>query len=75
MTKGQDTVQVDGTTVREVIEQLDICYPGLADRLCDGDQLRAGIAVVVGTQLSQAGLRHQLSPDSEVHFLPAIAGG
>jgi len=75
MTEGQSTVQVDGFTVREVIERLDARYPGLADRLCDGADLRAGIAVAVGTQLSSAGLRHQLSPDSEVHFLPAIAGG
>ena len=48
MTEGQSTVQVDGFTVREVIERLDARYPGLADRLCDGADLRAGIAVAVG---------------------------
>ena len=75
LTGGQAAVQVDGSTVREVIEQLDVQHPGLAERLCDGDQLRSGIAVAVDTQLSTSGLRQPLAPESEVHFLPAIAGG
>lgn len=75
LTGGQETLQVDGCTVREVVNKIDESYPGFAERLCDGGELRPGIAVAVDTQLSTAGLRHKLQAASEVHFLPSISGG
>ena len=47
LTGGQETITVAGTTVRQVIENLDGRYPGVKDRLCAGDQLRPGVAVAV----------------------------
>ena len=75
LTGGQESVQVAGTTVREVIESLETRYPGVKARLYDGDRLRPGIAVVVGGAVSSQRLRHKLSENSEVHFLPALSGG
>ena len=66
---------VKGCNVREVIENLDARFPGLKDRLCDGEQLKPGLAVAVGPSISSAGLRQKVEADSEVHFLPAIGGG
>jgi molybdopterin synthase sulfur carrier subunit len=75
LTGGQETVSVAGATVGEVIASLDRQYPGVKERLCDGDRLRAGIAAAVDTQVARLGLDEPVSESSEVHFLPAIGGG
>jgi molybdopterin synthase sulfur carrier subunit len=75
LTNQQETVRVGGSTVREVIDQLDAQFPGIKQRLVEGAGLRPGLAVVVDTQVSRAGLSEPVGPESEVHFLPAIAGG
>ena len=75
LTGGRESVTVGGATVRQVIEALDRTYPGVAERLCDANGLRPGIAVAVDTQVARLGLAQPVPDDSEVHFLPAIAGG
>jgi molybdopterin synthase sulfur carrier subunit len=75
LTSGQEQVEVPGETLRQVIAALDERYPGLKDRLCDGDRLRPSMVAVVNGEVSQKGLRHRLDASSEVHFLPAMSGG
>lgn len=75
LTHGHETVIVPGANVRQVIDHLEHRYPGIRDQLCDGDQLHAGIAVAVDTQIARLGLMQPVSEQSEVHFLPAISGG
>lgn len=75
LTGGQETVTVAGATVRQIIEALDRLYPGMKDRLCDHQGLRSGIAVAVDTQVTRLGLLQPVNENSEVHFVPAIAGG
>ena len=75
LTGGRATVRVDGQTVRQVIAALDRLYPGIKQRLCDGDTLRPGIAVAVDTQLAPLGLLQPVYAGGEVHFLPAVSGG
>jgi len=58
-----------------VIEALERKYPGIRARLCDGDAIRPGLSVVIDAQVSRAGLSETISENSEVHFIPAIAGG
>jgi molybdopterin converting factor small subunit len=72
---GEESIPVDGTTVREVIDALDARFPGMKERLCDGDNLRPGLAVVIDNQVSRAGLWQPVGEASELHFVPAIAGG
>ena len=75
LTAGQETVQVGGATVREVIDALDAKFPGMKARLCENDHLRPGLAIVIDTQVARGGLAESASETSEVHFVPAIAGG
>jgi molybdopterin synthase sulfur carrier subunit len=75
LTAGQETVRVSGGNIRQIIDALDQLYPGMRARLCDGDSLRRGIAVAVGTQVATLGLLQPVPEGSEVHFLPAVAGG
>ncbi len=75
LTGGVERVSVRGDRVRSVVEALDEIYPGIQDRLCEGDQIRPTISVAVNGLISQRGLRERLTEPSEIHFLPAISGG
>ncbi len=75
LTHGQETLAVPGNTVGQVVEALEQSYPGMKARLCEGDSLRPGLALIVDTEVSRQGLRHPLAERSEVHFLPQVSGG
>jgi molybdopterin converting factor small subunit len=75
LTGGQGQVNVPGATVRQVIEALETIYPGVKARLCQGDQLDPAIAVSVDGRISRLGLSESVGEESEIHFLPAVAGG
>lgn len=75
LTGGETTVTVPGETLREVLDRLDEAYPGLKSRLVQGERMAAGMAVFVDGATPAAGLRAKLSPDAEIYFAPAIAGG
>lgn len=75
LTYGKKTLSIKGDTVREVIENLDSEYPGIKERLCEGDRLRPSISIVVDGHTSTLKLRHRLHESSEVHFVIAISGG
>ncbi|MCY4188298.1 MAG: MoaD/ThiS family protein [Bryobacterales bacterium] len=72
---GQDALEVNGVTVREVVENLAVSYPGLRGRLLADGQLPGNISVAIDGEISTLGLLDQLEPDSEIHFVPAISGG
>jgi molybdopterin synthase sulfur carrier subunit len=72
---GAESVEVSGHSVREVIVALDAKFPGLGEALCEGDSLRPGLAIVIDGDVSPSGLLQKVSPESEIHFLPAISGG
>ena len=76
-TGAPDRVQVDGATVRQVINNLERLHPGIKDLLYDAelDDITPGLAVIVDGDVSQLGLMERVSVDSEMHFLPAIGGG
>lgn len=74
-TGGEERVTVTGATVAEVVEQLELRFPGIKSRLCEGNELRRGLTVSVDTQLARLGLGQPVSETSEIHFIPAIGGG
>ncbi len=75
LSAGRHRVDVEGATVRQVIENLDKQFPGMKERLMENGSLVPGISVIVDGQQSQLGLLERLEEASEVHFLPAIGGG
>ncbi len=75
VTDGQKTIEVEGSTVREIIAALDSRYPGIAARLCEGDDLNPSLQVAIDDAVSTRGMNTSVSPNSEVHFIPAIGGG
>lgn len=75
LTGGKASVVVAGSSVREAIVSLEAEYPGVKDRLCEGERIRPNISVMVDGQVSHLRMREKLREDSEVHFVIAISGG
>jgi molybdopterin synthase sulfur carrier subunit len=74
-TGGVDQVEVEGTSVGELVEALDLLYPGIKSRLVKENRLRSALVVFVDGLVAHEGLKTKVSPDSEIHFVPGIAGG
>ena len=67
-TGGLDRVSVDAPRVKELLEALDVRFPGLGAQLAD-------LAVAIDGQVHHDALFEPLSATSEVYFVPTIAGG
>jgi molybdopterin synthase sulfur carrier subunit len=75
MTGGRTFIEVEGATVRQVIDNLERACPGIRERLLEGDRLRPHVQVAVDGAVGPLGLRERTEPTSEVHFVAAISGG
>ena len=78
LTNGQAEVESQGTTVVELLEQLNRQYPGLKERLCDDTgKLRRFVNIFVNEEDIRF-LQMDATPlkdGDEISIIPAIAGG
>ncbi len=72
---GASEVDVPGSNLREVIDNLESMHPGTKEQLVENGSLKPGLAAVVGQQPTREGLRAKVDEDTEIHFLPHISGG
>ena len=73
-----EACEVPGSTVREVIDELERRHPGLAFYLVDETgRLRRHVNVFVGEEpvRDRAQLGDAVAPDSRVFILQALSGG
>ncbi|MBM3934814.1 MAG: MoaD/ThiS family protein [SAR202 cluster bacterium] len=75
ITEGRETVEVPGSSVREIINNLEKIYPGTKERLVEGHRMKPNISVAVDGEVTPLGILEKVKETSEVHFLPAIGGG
>ena len=75
MTGGLKQVEFQAKNVRQVIEELDLLYPGIKDKLVEDGAIRPNLAVAVDGEIARMGLLEKVGENSEVHFVPAIGGG
>jgi molybdopterin synthase sulfur carrier subunit len=75
LTGGQEHVSAPGGTVGQVIDALDLAYPGIKRRLCKGDRLDPAIAAFVDGRIARLGLSEGVTEGSEIRFLAAAGGG
>ena len=68
-------IEVEGKNLNELINNLDELFPGIKLELIENGKLRPGMSAVIDGRSTRLGLIHKLNENSEVHFLPAIAGG
>jgi|SRR6187551_2229806 sulfur-carrier protein len=77
LTAGQETVQVEGKSVRDLVDSLESAHPGMKDRLMDDKGVRRFVNLYVGDEDIRFldGLETELKDGEEVSIVPAIAGG
>ena len=75
LTDGKHRVEISGTTVRQIVDNLDAAFPGMKERLVENNQIKLNISVAVDGEVSPIGMLEKVGESSEVHFLPAIGGG
>ena len=77
-TGGQSAVQVDGSTVGEVLKSLDAAHPGIGERILDDDgKIRRFVNVFVDDEDVRFadGLATPVRDGATVSIIPAVAGG
>ncbi len=75
LSDGRQQIEIQGSTVRDVINNLEECCPGFKNKLMDGFKLKSNINVAVDGEVSPVGVLAKVQENSEVHFLPALGGG
>lgn len=74
LTGGIDKVQAEGSTVREVLADLERQYPSLKGYIVDEAGFRPEVFVAIN-DAEAFGLDAPVPDGAEFHILPAIAGG
>jgi molybdopterin converting factor small subunit len=75
LTDGEHRVEIDGATVRQIIDNLEARYPGMKERLVENNRVKSNISVAIDGEVTTLGMLGKVGESSEVHFLPAIGGG
>ena len=78
LTDNADSVEVDATTVRDILDRLDERYPGFRARVCEETgELRRFINIFVDGEDVRFldNLATTVPERAEVSIVPAIAGG
>ena len=74
-TGGLQQIPVAGSTIRQIISNLELRYPLTKHKFADENGILPGIAVIIDGESTRLGLLEPVQSDSEVHFLPALGGG
>ena len=78
LTKEQEVVEASGSNVAEIIDDLELTYPGLKERICDEE---GNIRRFVNVFLNDEDIRFlndkstDVNDGDELSIVPAIAGG
>jgi len=75
LTGGRDRVTVSGKNLREAIADLDRQFPGIGNQLLDDGDIKASIAVSIDGEVGTNGVLDTIRENSEIFFMPSIAGG
>ena len=70
-----NVIDVEGKYLKELINNLEKLFPGIKSELVENEKLKPGLSAVIDGRTTRLGLIHKINENSEVHFLPAIAGG
>ena len=78
LTQNQAEVKASGTTIKELIEDLEKNFPGIKERVCDETgKIRRFINIYVNEEDVRFLQRDEtpLEDGDEISIIPAIAGG
>ncbi len=76
-TDGEKSVSASGTTLAEVIDDLEANHSGIRARLIDGEDLRRFVNVYVNDEDVRftGSLETTVNDGDQIVILPAVAGG
>ena len=77
-TGGKSEVEIEASTISELIENLESAYPGIKERLCDETgEIRRFLNIYLNEEDIRFldGKNTALKATDEVSIIPAIAGG
>ena len=76
-TAGEKLVSAKGATLEEVLNDLELNYPGMGERLIDESGLRRFINIYVNDEDVRflSGLQSAIGENDSITILPAVAGG
>ena len=76
-TEGKDSVEVQGSTVKEVFQDLGRQYTSITDRLLDGEKVRRFVNIFVNDEDIRylQDMDTQVSDGDTISIIPAVAGG
>ncbi len=66
---GLESLQIEAATVRELLEKLDIRFPGLSAKI------QKDMAVTINGVIYEDALLEAIEDGSEIYFIPKISGG
>jgi molybdopterin synthase sulfur carrier subunit len=78
LTGGKADLQIDGSTVGQVIDNMETQFPGFKENLCDSDgNLKRFVNIYVGDDniVDLDKMNTALPDGTEISLVPAIAGG
>ena len=75
LSDGKSRVEVGGSSVRQIVNNLEAQYPGFKERLVEDGRIKGNISVAIDGEITPLGMLEKVGENSEVHFLPAIGGG
>jgi molybdopterin synthase sulfur carrier subunit len=78
MTNGKDKVEVESSTLGDMVDSLESSYPGLKERLIDENgELRYFVNIYLNGEDVRflQGLETSTATGDEVSIVPAVAGG
>lgn len=74
-TGGLERVELPAKSIREVVQNLTVRFPGIDQQLLEDGDIRPSIAVSIDGEIATGGVLDAVNEDSEVHFIPALGGG
>ena len=75
LSDGNHRVEIEGSNVRQIVDNLDAQYPGFKERLVEDGRIKGNISVAIDGEITPLGVLGKVGENSEVHFLPALGGG
>lgn len=72
---GTSKLEVPGTTVGEMLREIDTRCPGFYDRVVEDGRLRPELAFAINGEVYPLALHNSLPPGAEVAIVPALGGG
>ncbi len=78
LTKGADEVKVDGKSIKDIVDNLEVNYKGIKERICDNDgQIRRFINFYLNDEDIRfiGNLDTPVKDGDQISIVPAIAGG